>query len=94
MRFIDVTRYGGVKTLRLSVAAIAYVDACEGGSAIRLIGGETLRVNEDCATVEARAIDEGFLLVAGDIHGEPLPPIEPREVPKPRRSPARKGKRK
>lgn len=55
MRFIHVTRYGGVKVIPLSVAAIAYVDGCEGGAAIRLIGGESLRVNEDPATIESLA---------------------------------------
>jgi hypothetical protein len=52
--FIDVTRYGGMRILRLQVAAIAYLDECEGGAAIRLIGGETLRVNEDPQQIEAR----------------------------------------
>lgn len=52
--FIDVTRYGGLKTLRLQVAAIAYLADAPSGTAIHLIGGETLRVNEDPAEIEAR----------------------------------------
>lgn len=55
MMFIDVTRYGGMRIQRLAVTAIAYLDEVEGGCAIHLLGGETLRVNEDPAEVEARA---------------------------------------
>jgi hypothetical protein len=52
--FIDVTRYGGTRQLRLAVAAIAYLDQVEGGCAVHLIGGESLRVCEDPADIEAR----------------------------------------
>ena len=53
--FIDVTRYGGLRRLRLAIGAIAYTDeAPDDGCAIRLVGGESLRVNEDPATIEAR----------------------------------------
>jgi len=52
--FIDVTRYGGMRLLRLQVSAIAYLDAVEGGTAVHLVGGETLRVNEDPQQVEDR----------------------------------------
>ena len=52
--FIDVTRYGGVRVLRVAVAAIAYLDSCEGGTALHLVGGETLRVAELPGQLEAR----------------------------------------
>lgn len=96
MRFIDVTRYGGVKTLRLSVAAIAYVDACDGGAVIRLLGGESLRVNEDPATIEARATEETLAIT---LAGEPdatfdaLPPFDGTDTGLKVSAP-RKGKRK
>jgi hypothetical protein len=54
--FIDVTRYGGLRVMRLAVAAVAYLDACEGGTAIHLLGGETLRVNEDPESIELRCL--------------------------------------
>lgn len=72
MSFIHVTRYGGVKTLLLAVSAIAYIDECEGGTAIRLIGGESLRVNEDPQTIRTRASGE-----------EPSSVPPPEEAPKP-----------
>lgn len=52
--FVDVTRYGGLRVLRLAVIAIAYLDACEGGTSIHLLGGETLRVNENPSEIEGR----------------------------------------
>jgi hypothetical protein len=52
--FIDVTRFGGMRVMRLAVPAIAYLDAVEGGTAVHLIGGETVRVNEDPEQIEAR----------------------------------------
>ncbi len=52
--FIDVTRHGGLKVLRLSVSAIAYLSDLSDGCAIHLIGGETVRVNEDLAVIESR----------------------------------------
>ncbi|WP_260927382.1 hypothetical protein [Novosphingobium sp. 9] len=52
--FIDVTRYGGMRLLRVAIAAIAYIDQVEGGSALHLIGGETIRVNETPADIEER----------------------------------------
>ncbi len=55
MMFIDCTRFLSERTLRLAVAAIAYLDAVEGGCAIHLIGGETLRVSETAAEIEARS---------------------------------------
>jgi len=54
--FIDVTRYGGLRLLRVSVRAIAYLDEVDGGAAVHLIGGETLRVNEDPAELELRCM--------------------------------------
>lgn len=59
--FIDLTRYGGVRALRVAVAAIAYIDAVEFGAAVHLIGAETLRVNEDPAQIEER-IDAAIAL--------------------------------
>lgn len=89
MKLIEVTRHGGLKRLRLSVAAIAYFDDCEGGTAIRLIGGESLRVNEDCETIAVR--------VAEGAESPLLPSVtcETVEEPEPttQRSVARKGKR-
>ena len=52
--FIDVTRFGGTRVLRLAVAAIGYLDEAPEGGVIRLIGGETLRVNETPAEIEGR----------------------------------------
>jgi hypothetical protein len=54
--FIDVTRHGGLKVLRLSVSAIAYLSDLSDGCAIHLIGGEAVRVNEDLAVIEARCM--------------------------------------
>jgi len=51
--FIDVTRPGG-RPLRLAIAAIGYLDECEGGGAIRLIGGESLRVEQAPSEIEQR----------------------------------------
>ncbi|MDR6850382.1 hypothetical protein [Sphingomonas sp. BE137] len=73
--FIDVTRYGGLRILRLAVAAIAYLDETDGGSAIHLIGGETMRVNEDPAEVELRCMLDAEA-------GKPMPvAIEQRRAP-------------
>lgn len=52
--FIDVTRHGGARVLRLAIAAIAYLDGVEGGCAVHLVGGETLRINEDPEQLERR----------------------------------------
>lgn len=54
--FIDVTRYGGMRILRVAAAAVAFLDAIDGGTALHLIGGETLRVNEDPLEIEARVV--------------------------------------
>lgn len=54
--FIDVTRHGGLKVLRLAVSAIAYLSDLSDGCAIHLIGGETVRVNEDLAVIEAQCM--------------------------------------
>lgn len=64
--FIDLTRHGGDRALRVASAAIAYLDVCEGGTAVHLIGGETLRVHEDIAQIEACAVPQlvGCELVA------------------------------
>lgn len=53
--FIDLTRYGGART-RLAVAAIAYLNEIPDGCAIHLIGGETIRINEDPEEVELRCL--------------------------------------
>jgi len=67
--FIDVTRHGGLKVLRLSVSAIAYLSDLSDGCAIHLIGGETVRVNEDLAVIEARC-----MVPRADVSPAPAPP--------------------
>jgi uncharacterized protein YlzI (FlbEa/FlbD family) len=52
--FFDVTRMGGRRTLRLRAEAIAWLEENEGVTAIHLIGGETIRVNEDRDEIERR----------------------------------------
>jgi hypothetical protein len=59
--FIDVTRVGGARALRLAVAAIAYLDEAPGGSAVRLIGGESLHIVEAPAVIERR-VDAAIVL--------------------------------
>jgi hypothetical protein len=54
--FIDVTRYGGLRVIRLAVSAVAYLDSVEDGTSIHLLGGETLRVNEDPSEIELRCM--------------------------------------
>lgn len=90
--FIDVTRYGGLRLLRVSVRAIAYLDAVDGGAAVHLIGGETLRVNEDPAELELRC------MIATEEPSDPPAlvqespdPTSPRTPPAPRakRNPAK-----
>lgn len=54
MKFVDVTRHGGMRILRLASTAVAYLDECEGGTSVHLVGGETLRVNEDPDEIERR----------------------------------------
>ena len=83
--FIDVTRYGGMRIQRLAIAAIAYLDAVEGGCAIHLLGGETMRVNEDPAEIEARAIALNVVVEpqAGAEPAAPPPPSEKPPVPAP-----------
>ena len=54
--FIDLTRYGGLRTMRVAVSAIAYLDQVQDGAAVHLIGGETVRVNEDPVEVELRCM--------------------------------------
>lgn len=52
--FITVTHFGSGRPLRVAIAAIAYLDiGPEDSSALRLIGGETLRVIETPAEIEA-----------------------------------------
>ncbi|WP_157218680.1 hypothetical protein [Flavisphingomonas formosensis] len=72
--FIDVTRYGGMRTLRLAVAAIAYLDAVEGGSSVHLIGSERLRVNESPDEIEA-------LIAAAAPKTQALEPIAVEKIP-------------
>ena len=65
--FFDATRFGGLSLIRVNADAIAYLAEAENGTSIRLIGGETLRVNEDRDEVERRArlpvlVDAGPLL--------------------------------
>ena len=51
--FIDVTRPGSPRKLRLAPSAIAYLDTFGDGTAIYLVGGEMLRVVETRAEIEA-----------------------------------------
>lgn len=53
--FIDVTRTGTTRRLRLASAAIAYLDERADTTLIKLIGGETLQVQESVAEIEAAA---------------------------------------
>jgi len=84
--FINVTRYGSVRTLRLAVAAIGYLDEAPGGAAVHLLGGESLRTTETPAEIEqlldaawptatliegASAIMTPREMIAGDIMPEP-----------------------
>lgn len=50
--FIDLTRLGGLRVIRVRAEAIAYLDEAGSGCNVKLIGGETLRVNENVAEVE------------------------------------------
>ena len=54
--FFDATRFGGLSLIRVNADAIAYLAEAENGTSIRLIGGETLRVNEDRDEIERRAL--------------------------------------
>ncbi|MGY2732381.1 hypothetical protein [Sphingomonas sp. UYP23] len=56
--FIDVTRHGGERALRLAVAAIALLDEAPGGTAIRLIGGDSLHVVDTPAEIETRCMPQ------------------------------------
>ncbi|NIJ07231.1 hypothetical protein FHS31_000827 [Sphingomonas vulcanisoli] len=44
--FIHVTRVDATRSLSLAIGAIAYLDKAPGGCALRLIGGESLHVQE------------------------------------------------
>ncbi len=52
--FIDVTRFGADHQLRLAPAAIAYISPHTDGAVIKLIGGESLHVDETAAEIEER----------------------------------------
>lgn len=51
--FISVTRFGAMRSLRLATQAIAYLDLSEYGAVIKMIGGESLHVEETVAEIEA-----------------------------------------
>ena len=55
--FFNVTRHGGLVSLRVALSAVAYLAPAPDGCALRLIGGETIRVNEDEAEIERRMIE-------------------------------------
>lgn len=75
--FIHVTRHGSERVLRLTIAAIAYVEDVSDGSVIRLIGGEGLRVTESVSTIET-ARDA---VVIAPVHAEQLDLTPGRFVP-------------
>lgn len=52
--FIDVTRAGSPRRLRLAVPAIAYLDETPAGAVVHLVGGEILTVGQTPAEIEAR----------------------------------------
>lgn len=53
--FIDVTRSGTGRVLRVSAVAIAFMDEAAAGAMLHLTGGHSLIVSEDRATIESRA---------------------------------------
>ncbi len=76
--FIDVTRPGCERTLRLAAPAIAYLDTFGNGTAIHLIGGEMLRVVETREKIEADAIAASNPPVTAVVTEVPPPdPVEP-----------------
>lgn len=82
--FIDVTRYGADHAVRLAPAAVAYLAPHPQGTIVKLIGGESLHVEETPETLEA-AIDKAQFghLIAGELitTDMPEPPPPPlREV--------------
>jgi hypothetical protein len=101
MSFIDVTRYGGLRTLRVAVAAIAYLDVAVDGAVVHLIGGETIRVNEDMAEIEARCTPAPAIVAVevGDRRVEFAPALPIDDAPPASSSPpaaplqTRKGRR-
>lgn len=66
--FIDVTRHGGERALRLAVAAIAFLDEAPGGTAIRLIGGDSLHVVDTPAEIETRCMPP--MISVGSLYSE------------------------
>lgn len=86
--FITITRLGGGRSLRVAIAAIAYVDEAAEGAIVKLIGGEGLRAHETREEIEAmldaqapifaEAIVGGLAtareMVAGDIMPNPIGP--------------------
>lgn len=52
--FIDVTRHGGGRALRVAIAAIAYVDGLDDGASLHLTGGQRLHIDETAEEIERR----------------------------------------
>ncbi|ODU84357.1 MAG: hypothetical protein ABT10_02950 [Novosphingobium sp. SCN 63-17] len=73
--FFDVTRVGGLMTLRVAVSAVAYLAEAPDGCALRLIGGETIRVNEDPAEIERRMVETQLPAQAEFVGGAPIEPL-------------------
>ena len=100
--FFDVTRLGGRIPLRVAVSAVAYLADAPDGCALRLIGGETIRVNEDPAEIERRMVETQLPAQASFVSGAtqlPLsaesavaPPSAPQPMPQ-RIHPNPKGRR-
>ena len=68
--FINVTRFGASKPLRLAIAAIAYVDDGPSSTAvIKLIGGEGLRTQEDRVAIEELIASSTFAATAVLVSG-------------------------
>lgn len=69
--FIDITRVGGDRALRVAVAAIAFMDATPQGCALHLVGGQSLHVEQSPAEIEARCA--AAAAPAARIEEEPAP---------------------
>lgn len=90
--FIDVTRYGAARTLRLAIAAVAYLDEAHDSGVVHLLGGEALRVQELPTEIEARiaAMPRVATVEMGSHRIEYVSPVCGAETNAPKKQPARK----